>query len=148
MTDAAAHLRKRHAAERRFRLYGRIAIVIALSFLALLLGRVAMQGYTTFLTHSINLSVHLDAARIDAGYPQGSNFDALVADAVLKEVGAPPDASIDAQELVSRDLGFQLMDMVRNDPSRIGQTVRVTGPVRADADLYYKGQIKRATPQG
>ena len=57
MTDAAltpsatslrqtveARLKKRHAQEVRFRLYGRLAIVVALSFLAILLGRIVTQG--------------------------------------------------------------------------------------------------------
>ena len=52
MTDAQAlHLKKRHAAEGRFRLYGRVAIVVALSFLVLLLGRLGLQGYSTFTTN-------------------------------------------------------------------------------------------------
>lgn len=151
MTDAAALLKKRYAAEKRFRLYGRIAIVIALGFLALLLGRVVMQGYTTFLTHSMTMEVYLDPAKVDAAYPEGSNFDALVASALLAKVGAVDDefgeAQTKAQDLISRDLGFRLLDRVKADRALIGKTVTVSGPVRADADLYYKGEIERATPQ-
>ena len=152
MTDAASrHLKKRHAAERRFRLYGRLAIVTALAFLTVLLGRIVMQGYTTFETWTISLPVHLDPTRIDAANPEGSNFDYLVATAVLAKVGESDDEfgikSGKAMDLVSRDLGFQLMDMVKADRSTIGRTITLTGPVRADADLYYKGQLKRSTPQ-
>jgi phosphate transport system permease protein len=50
-------------------------------------------------------------------------------------------------ELVSNDLGFQLLKQVRADPSVIGKTVVLTGPVRADASLYYKGEMKRATTE-
>lgn len=151
MTDAARLLKKRHAAEARFKLYGRIAIVIALGFLAILLGRIGMQGYTTFTTHSMSLPVHLDAAAIDPAYPEGANYDYLVAQAMLKKVGAVDDElgnnASKARDLLSPDLGFQLLDMVKNHQSKIGQTVTVTGPVRADADLYYKGEIKRSTPE-
>ena len=44
-----ARLKARHAQERRFVLYGRMAIIIALAFLAVLLGRIGLQGYTTFI---------------------------------------------------------------------------------------------------
>ena len=50
-------------------------------------------------------------------------------------------------EIMSNDLGFQLLKMVREDPSLIGKTITVTGPVKSDAALYFKGQIKRSTPQ-
>ena len=40
-----------------------------------------------------------------------------------------------------------LLKMVREDPNLIGKTVTVTGPVKSDAALYFKGQIKRATPE-
>ncbi|HYG26547.1 MAG TPA: DUF3333 domain-containing protein, partial [Caulobacteraceae bacterium] len=109
MTDTERLLKKRHGAERRFRLYGRIAIVLALSFLALLLVRVTLQGYTTFTAHSISLPVHVDPARVDASYVEGSNFDALVAEAMLAKVGAPDGDVSEARELLSRDMGFQLL---------------------------------------
>ncbi len=152
MTDAAqARLKKRHAAERRFRLYGRLAIVTALTFLTVLLVRIGMQGYSTFETYTISLPVHLDETRIDRAYPAGSNFDYLVATATLDKLGVADDefglASGKAMDLVSRDLGFQILDMVKADPSVIGTTVTITGPVKADADLYYKGQLSRQVPE-
>lgn len=152
MTDAANRLlKKRYAAEGRFKLYGRIAIVIALSFLAILIGRIAVQGYTTFTTHSMSLAVYLDPTAIDPAYPAGANYDYLVAQGMLKKVGAVDDdlgeAAGKARDLLSPDLGFQLLDRVKADKSLIGKTVTVEGPVRADADLYYKGEIKRSTPE-
>jgi phosphate transport system permease protein len=152
MTDAAAiRLKKRHAAETRFRMYGRVAIIVALSFLVLLLGRIGMQGYSTFTTHTLSLPVYLDPARIDRSYLEGSNYDTLVAQSLLKQLGETDDefntVSDDAMGLVSRDLGFQILDKIKADPTLIGKTISVTGPVKADADLYYKGELKRSTDQ-
>ena len=157
MTDAAAtqlkngRLKKRHAAERRFRLYGRMAIIVALSFLVLLLGRIGMQGYSTFTTNTISLPVYLDPARIDPADLEGSNYDYVVALSLLKRMGETEDemgtASADAMALVSRDLGFQILDKVKADATLIGKTITVTGPVKADADLYYKGELKRSTAE-
>ena len=152
MTDAVqTRLKKRYAAEARFKLYGRMAIVVAMAFLALLLGRIGMQGYTTFTTHSISVPVYLDPARIDAADLSSANYDYLVALSVLKTLGETEDefgeASGLAMDLVSRDLGFQLLEKLRADKSLIGKTITVSGPMKGDADLYYKGEIKRSTPE-
>ncbi len=164
MTDAAlpnasanlrqvveARLKKRHAQEMRFRLYGRMAIIVALSFLALLLGRIVTQGYSTFVDYRIAVPVHLDASRIDKADPTGANYDMMVAQSILAKLGEKDDElgekSGKVMEIMSNDLGFQLLKMVREDPSLIGKTITVTGPVKSDAALYFKGQIKRSTPQ-
>ncbi len=146
-----ARLKVRRARETRFRWYGRLAITIALAFLAVLMGRIVAQGYTTFVDYRMSVPVYLDPARIDAADITGANYDMMVADAVLAKLGERDDAlgttSGKVLELLSTDLGFQLLDKVRADPGLIGKTVTVTGPVRADAALYYKGEIKRSTVQ-
>ena len=163
MTDAAlptaaglrqtveARLKKRHAQEMRFRFYGRLAIIIALSFLALLIGRIVHQGYTTFIDYRVSVPVYLDPARVDAASPTGANYNLLVAEAVLKKLGEQDDEfgrkAGRVMEIMSNDLGFQLLDKVRADPSIVGKTVTVTGPLKSDAALYFKGDIQRSTPQ-
>ncbi len=158
MTDAPspsrlseARLKQRYAAEFRFKLYGRMAIVIALAFLALLLGRIVLQGYTTFETHTVSLPVYLDPAKIDPTALEGANYDYLVSLSLLKKLGETDDEygenSGDAMDLISRDFGFQILNKLKADKSLIGKTVTITGPVKADADLYYKGEIKRSTAE-
>ncbi|ACG76918.1 putative phosphate transport system permease ABC transporter protein [Phenylobacterium zucineum HLK1] len=141
----AARLKARRAREARFRWYGRLAIIAALSFLAVLLGRIVTQGYTAFLDYRISVPVYVDPARVDPADPMGANYDLLVADAVLARLGEQDDArgtlSGKAMQLLSTDLGFQLLDKVRADPGVVGQTVTVEGSVRADAGLYYKGAV-------
>ncbi|MCR5873374.1 phosphate ABC transporter permease PstA [Phenylobacterium sp. J426] len=140
-----ARLKARRAREARFRWYGRLAITAALLFLAVLLGRIVSQGYTTFVDYRMSVPVYLDPARIDPTDPTGANYDLMVADAVLAKLGETDDAlgttSGKLMALLSTDLGFQLLDKVRADPRLIGQTVTVTGPVRADASLYFKGLV-------
>ncbi|MDP3659966.1 phosphate ABC transporter permease PstA [Phenylobacterium sp.] len=143
-----ARLKARHAQERRFKFYGQLAIVVALSFLALLMVRIVAQGYSTFVDYRITAQVFIDPARVSASDIGGANFDMLVANAILAKVGERDDdlgeASSKVMELISNDLGFQLMAKVRADPTLIGKTISVTGPMRADAALYYKGELKRA----
>lgn len=144
---AEKRLKKRHAAETRFRAYGLVAIATAIGFLALLLSQVIIQGAPAFWTHTITLPVYIDPARVDRADLQGANYDILIADQLLTRVGAPNDElgenSLKAKDLLSPDMGYQVMDMLKRDPTLIGKTVTVSAPVAGNADLYYKGELGR-----
>ncbi|RSV50513.1 DUF3333 domain-containing protein, partial [Sphingomonas koreensis] len=147
-----ARLKKRHAAERTFKAQGLAAIIVALVFLVVLVGRIVAQGYTTFETHTLSVPVYLNPERIDRSDLSGVNYDYIVAEAMMKKLGVQDDdlgtTSTKVQDLLSRDFGFQLLNKLKADQSLIGKTVTVTGPLKADADLYFKGQIKRSTAEG
>ncbi|MBC7668928.1 MAG: phosphate ABC transporter permease PstA [Gemmatimonadaceae bacterium] len=147
-----ALLKKRHRSETIFRVQGIAAIVIAMIFLVVLVGRIVAQGYSTFETHTLTVPVYLNAERIDVNALEGVNYDYIVAEAMMKKLGVQDDdlgmTSGKIMALTSRDFGNQLLQMVRKDHSLIGKTVNVTGSVKADADLYYKGEIKRSTAEG
>ncbi|KQZ30699.1 MULTISPECIES: phosphate ABC transporter permease PstA [Caulobacter] len=147
-----ALLKKRHRSEKLFRAQGIAAIVIAMIFLVVLVGRIVVQGYSTFETHTLTVPVYLNPERIDTSALEGVNYDYIVAEAMMKKLGVQDDdlgtVSSKVQDLVSRDFGNQLLQMVKKDHSLIGKTVDVTGSVKADADLYYKGEIKRSTAEG
>ena len=74
-----AGLRRRYAREGRFKLYGLLAIGLAVGFLLLLLGRIFEQGHTAFYAHSVTVPVYMDPARIDRAYPQGSPRNSIPA---------------------------------------------------------------------
>lgn len=164
MTDAAlstarpslrasveARLKKRHAEEMRFRLYGRLAIIVALSFLAVLVGRIIAQGYSTFVDYEMTAPVYIDPARVDRSDIAGANYDLMIAEQTLARLGEKDDefgtASGKLMELISNDLGFQVLKKVRENPDLIGKTITVTGPVKADGQLYFKGELKRSTAE-
>ena len=69
-SGAAARLRKRYAKERRFKLYGQLAIGVAVAFLMLLVGRIVEQGHTAFYSHRATSEIFLDPARVDRAYPR------------------------------------------------------------------------------
>ncbi|MBO9707001.1 MAG: phosphate ABC transporter permease PstA [Caulobacter sp.] len=152
LSASEALLKKRHRAEKLFRAQGVAAIVVAMIFLVVLVGRIVVQGYSTFETHTMTVPVYLNPERIDASALEGVNYDYIVAEAVMKKLGVQDDdlgtVSAKVMDLTSRDFGFQLLNKVKADKSLIGKTVEVTGSVKADADLYYKGEIKRSTPEG
>ena len=146
-----ARLKTRHAQEMRFRNYGRIAILVALAFLAVLLGRVISQGYSTFIDYQLTVPVYVDPARVDKADIPGANFDLLIADQMLVRLGVKDDdygsKSGKVMDLISNDLGFQILARVKADPSLIGKTVKISGPVKSDGALYFKGEMKRSTPE-
>ncbi len=151
MSAMEARLKKRHRAEVWFKAQGLAAITIAMIFLVVLVGRIVAQGYTTFETHTLSIPVYLSPDRIDTTDLEGVNYDYLVAEATMKKLGVQDDdlgtTSGKVMDLISRDFGFQLLNQLKADKSLIGKTVTVTGPFKADADLYFKGEIKRSTPQ-
>ena len=58
-------IKRRYAAERRFKLYGIAAILFGLFFLCYLFGSIVSQGYTAFVQTSWKLNVFLDPKVID-----------------------------------------------------------------------------------
>ena len=61
----AAGLAARHGRERRFRIYGRIAIGIALAFLVTLFVSIFSKGIPGFFQHYVTIEVTLDRAKLD-----------------------------------------------------------------------------------
>ncbi|MGZ9099954.1 MAG: phosphate ABC transporter permease PstA [Brevundimonas sp.] len=145
-----AGLKRRYAREGRFKLYGLLAIGVAVGFLLLLLGRIVEQGHTAFYAHTVTVPVYMDPARIDRSYPQGTNFEQLVAEQQLARFGVVDDAqgtrATAMRGLFSSELKFLAAERLARQPGLIGQTVPIAAPVSDDADLYLKGEISRATP--
>ena len=145
-----AGLKRRHARETRFRLYGLLAIGVAVAFLLLLLGRIVEQGHTAFYAHTMTVPVYMDPARIDRAYPQGTNFELLAAEQQLARFGVVDDAAgskaTAMRGLFSSELKFIAAERIERQPGLIGQTVPVAAPLSDDADLYFKGEISLDTP--
>ena len=146
-----AGLKRRHARETRFKLYGQLAIGAAVVFLVILLGRIVEQGHTAFYTHTVTVPVYMDPAQVDRAYPQGSNFEQMAAEQQLARWGIADDArgdvSRDMRGLFSSELKFVAADLVARRGDVIGETVPLAAPLSDDADLYLKGEISRDVPQ-
>jgi phosphate transport system permease protein len=145
-----AGLKRRYARERRFRAYGLLAIAVAVGFLLLLLGRIVEQGHTAFYTHTMTAPVYMDPARVDRAYPQGTNFEQLVAEQQLRRLGVADDAqgtkANAMRGLFSSELKFVAAERITRQPGLVGQTVTLSAPLSDDADLYLKGEISKDTP--
>ncbi|HEV7307507.1 phosphate ABC transporter permease PstA [Ensifer sp.] len=145
-------IKRRYAAERRFRMYGMAAISTGLFFLGLLLWTVFSNGYTAFQQTTVTLPIEFTEKVID---PKGerstdakvlmtANYPLLVRDALVKQLGIDPSKRPlvkQATDMMSASSRTLLRDMVVADPSIIGKTVPVTLLAEANIDSAFKGQI-------
>ena len=148
-------LKRRHAAERRFRLYGKVAIALAIFFLAALFSDIAYEGHTAFQQTFVGLDVYFDPDIID---PHGTrNRDVLAAadyfallKSTLRKLYPEVRSRGDKRRLyamVSSGAAFQLARMVLNNPDVIGNTVRVWVPADDDIDMLVKGHTNRESAE-
>ena len=145
-------LKKRHAAEARFRLYGLVAICIGIGFLAILLVSIVSKGYTAFVQTAITVPVYFDPAIIDkdnerATNPQvlvTANYPTVARNAVAKALGVDTGDRAAMKKIggiVSDSTRAQLRALVVANPAIIGTTQNVSLLAAGDLDSANKGQI-------
>ena len=151
-------LRRRYAAERRFRLYGLSATGVGMIFLAILLWTVIGQGYTAFFQTEIRLPITFsksiidpnDKAKADPTVLRTVNYPRLVQDALAQQLGIDPSnraAVASAAQLVSQGVRAQLANMVMDDLSIIGTTQDVWIYANSTVDSAVKGQFDLSIPE-
>jgi phosphate transport system permease protein len=148
-------LKRRYAAERRFRFYGLLAVCTALTFLAVMLGNIVYKGHSAFVQTNIALEIYLDESVID---PQGhrdpkalvgADYGGLIKASLRK---AFPDVRKRRDKkalykLVSGGAAFELYQIVLANPSLIGQTVTLPLTASSDIDTFNKGGIDISLPE-
>ncbi|HHV70924.1 MAG TPA: phosphate ABC transporter permease PstA, partial [Ochrobactrum intermedium] len=151
-------LKRRYAAERRFRYYGIAAIAIGVFFLCALLFSVFSKGYTAFWQTTLYLPVKLEESVIDPGNKRATdpnvlitaNYPLLVRNALAEKLGVSPTdrpAMRDLGRFYSDGVRIQLREIVMNNPSLIGTTQVVPVLAGADIDSAFKGQIDLSVPE-
>lgn len=145
-------LRRRYAAERRFRLYGMAAIAIAVFMLGVLLVSIVSKGYSAFVQTEIELDIIFDPAIVDPDGKRdpealaGADYAKLVKTALqgrFADVGSREEKR-KLNELISSGAPFQLHRMVVADPSLIGTMQRVWLTADDNADMLNKGYMLRS----
>ena len=140
-----AGLAKRYRAEKRFRLYGIVAIAIAVSFLAVMLTAIGVRGIGAFQQTHVALTVTFDEQHIQDNDWQG------IVKAAMRETFADVSTRRDKRKLyklMSSGAGFDLQNMYREDPSLAGQVRTIWLPSSDDIDMLMKGAIDRNAPEG
>ena len=151
-----AGMAKRRAAERRFKMLGRLAVSVGLLFLSVLLFSIVSKGYTAFWQTQMRIDVTLLADEID---PEGTrnaetlrkaDYSSLIKQSMrdmFPEVSGRRD-KFALYGLVSNGAAFDLRDKVMADPSLIGTKVSLWVPADDDVDMLMKGHIDRDAAEG
>ena len=148
-------LKKRYRRERRMKVVGILAIVIALGVLAVLMGSVLARGYPAFVKTEIALEVTLEAALID---PNGAGEASTLAKGQYGKIirnalfDAFPDVIERAEKrqlmgLMSKGARFELRRIVARDPNLVGTVQRVWLTASSDVDMITKGSLRRDVPE-
>lgn len=150
--EALARLKKRHAAERRFQFYGRLAISFALLFLALLVISIGSQAMSAFSHNKVVFHLPLEA---DLVAPNGPGDPAAVAEnisgfyqlvredllATFPEAGESAARTRELNGLVTRLAVIPMARETSEHLDRIGETYRYRAALSDDLDLYLKGKV-------
>jgi len=147
-----AGLAGRRRKEQRFRWYGRIAIFIAIAFLALLVASILARGISAFQQTYIALDVYLDPHEVAPPTPEHLakvDFEGMLKQSLRRFF---PEVKNRRQKrvlyrLVSSGAGYELRDWVLQHPEQIGNAVTVWLVAGADVDLYVKGKVDRTVPE-
>ncbi|MGD8252936.1 MAG: phosphate ABC transporter permease PstA [Syntrophobacterales bacterium] len=144
-----AGLSKRYRAERRFKLYGLVAIIISLLFLAILFISIVGNGYTAFQQTFIQLEVFFDPAVLGQENLSSADYPGLVKKtlrSMFPDVKSRRDKRA-LYKLVSPGAAFQLREMTLKDPGLVGKTVSVWVPADDDVDMLLKNHFDRNEPE-
>jgi len=138
-------LRRRYAAERRFRLIGMAAVALSAAFLAFLLITMVAQGIGGFTQTRVTLPVDLAAAElpVEPARLKGRGADLALAGAGLEHAvdGAATQAfGADGTDLLSPGAWIVVRDAVKADPALLRGTTRFSLPVASAYDVAAKGE--------
>ncbi len=145
---------KRRAKDNRLKLYGRVAISLAVCFLLILFYSIFSKGYSGFFQYYVTLDINFDRERID---PKGDLSDNSLFDGEASKIVNESLFSIiqpqgrkakkQAKKIVSSGKDVRIAKMVKNDPSLFGTTTKVKFALDDDIDSFLRGYIKRETPE-
>ncbi|WP_240796892.1 phosphate ABC transporter permease PstA [Terasakiella sp. SH-1] len=151
MQKAQARLKKRHAAETRFKMLGAGALIFAFLCVLMLFSSIISNGYTGFQQTYVKLEFYLDEDVID---PEGArelktlqfaNYAGVVKQS-LRTKFADVKGRRDKRKLyglISSSAGYALRDLVVADPSLIGTKQTVWVMASDEVDMLVKNVFDR-----
>lgn len=158
---ASVEMKRRNAAEVRFKYYGIVAIVIALGSLAIMLFTIIRDGASSFHQAQLSFPMELTASVLD---PKGSRtrddmskvttvgYSKVLVSALQAELlkqGLVQDGVTDKEigELISKDAAGALRAQVLADPSLVGTTITANVLAGGRIDGYIKGRVTLKTAE-
>ena len=148
--------KNRNAAERRFRIYGILAISIGLLMLLVLASTIILRGTSAFQQTFITLNVDLLESKLDKKGNRNVDdikkvstfgYSPIFVNA-MKRVLEKHEISTSLKKkalggIISKSAPAQIRDFVLEDVNRIGQTVEFKFLVNGWIDGYIKGRYSR-----
>ena len=148
--------KNRNAAERRFRIYGILAISIGLLMLLVLASTIILRGTSAFQQTFITLEVDLLESKLDKKGNRNIDdikkvstfgYSPILVNA-LKKILEKHEISTSLKKkalggIISKSAPSQIRDFVLEDVNRIGQTVEFKFLVNGWIDGYIKGRYSR-----
>ena len=148
-------LKKRYNAERRFQWYGKIAIGLALSFLAVFMFQIFSKGYSAFQKTWIVTEVHYDKELllIDAESPSKDDlenadyYDVAYKAMTSLDPGLPEEEDRQLIQMVSYKYEAEVKDLLLKNPDYLGKIVPIKLTASDDIDQVHKGNYPRDIPE-
>ncbi|MFV0624120.1 phosphate ABC transporter permease PstA [Sphingomonas sp. ac-8] len=144
-------IRRRYAAERRFRLMGMAAVLMSAGFLAFLLVSMLGAGIGGFQRTQVALPIDLAAARLEVTPQQ---LTSAGADLALSGAGlegttgtAAAKAFGEAQPVVADSAWLTVRDAIKGDPTLLGRRTTLWVPAAPGIEEAYKGAGEPAAEQ-
>ena len=148
----AQGLKKRHAASRRLKTYGIMAIVTAISFLAILLTTIISNGYTAIQQTELQIALTIPAEKLQNGEgaidpvkARNFNWNGLIKKAFRAEF---PDvtAMLDKRalsEILSKNAGYDLRRQIEANGVIPTSGTELWVKTSDDVDMLMKGRLDR-----
>jgi phosphate transport system permease protein len=141
--------RRRYGADRRLRIYGLIAITIAVGVLAILLTTLILGGASALVQTRVSVDFYIDPDLVSADNINRGNFRQVATNAVQELFLQIEDSAElrEARAILTNNTHFIVRDAVLADPSLIGQTLTMAIPAADPFDQLNKGVIDRDLPE-
>ena len=139
-------LKKRYRKERRFRVYGRVAIFIALASLFILFADIINKGHTGFIKTTVTLDVRLDSEQMyltdptDADQRSMADFSAPIITALQEQVPGVESAAQrrELAKLVGSFAANDVSDRLRANPELLNTTETFVFQADDQVSVYVK----------
>lgn len=145
----SARMKKRQRAEKRFRLYGLLAIAVGLFFLAWLAFSIIRSGLPAFTTTSVAVDVTMTPemlAEAESGLLKTAAYNRIFNEALqaqLTQSNVTVDFDGDAIERILGKVGSDIRKYYQANPDEVGETVSFNLSASSRVDGYFKGRLTR-----
>ena len=147
-------LKLRQKKERNYKYLGMFAIAISMAFLLVLLISIASKGIPGFFQYYATLEIELNKERLD---PRGDMSDQslfegeakqIINEAILQFTQANTrNEKKAARKLLSNGSDTRLSEYIKNNKDKLNTKQLVRFVLDDDADSYFRGFIKKDTPE-